>query len=92
MIPAFDRPDGPAAPHPHTVVRHTLTAPPAPALVQAASAWRADLRPARRASPWPLAAALAVCCALLAGWLAARPPPSPAATADATQATRSAAR
>jgi hypothetical protein len=51
-------------PSPHTVVRHTLI-PPQPPTIQAATAWRATVRPARPRRHFDLAA-LAVCVALLA--------------------------
>lgn len=85
MIPAFDRPDGPPAPSPHTLVT-----PPAPALVQAASAWRGTLRPpAPRRSGWPTAAAMALIVAALAAhvWLPA-PDPDPVRVTSARSIAR----
>jgi len=71
------------APSPHTVVRHTLV-PPAPAAIQAATAWRATVRPRRRQAPLRDLAALAICVVLLAVFvwtLHATPTPEPIAVA-----------
>jgi ferric-dicitrate binding protein FerR (iron transport regulator) len=63
------------APHPHTVVRHTLV-PPQASTVQAASAWRTTVRPRRRRRPARLRdlAALAICVALLGLFVWTLPP------------------
>jgi hypothetical protein len=49
-------------------VRHTLV-PPAPAAIQAATAWRATVRPRRRQAPLRDLAALAICVALLSAFV-----------------------
>jgi hypothetical protein len=67
----------------HTIVRHTLI-PPQPHTMQAATAWRATVRPARPRTPRRHLAALALCVALLAVFvwtLHATPNPDPIAVA-----------
>jgi hypothetical protein len=71
------------APSPHTIVRHTLIPPQAPT-VQAATAWRATIRPREPRTPLRHLAALAACVALLAVFvwtLHATPQPEPIAVA-----------
>lgn len=61
------------APSPDTGVRLHLV-PPSPPTVQAATAWRRDVRAPARTARCTYAATLAVAIAFLAGWLAITQP------------------
>jgi hypothetical protein len=69
------------APSRHTIVRHTFI-PPQPHTIQAATAWRASVRPTRPRTPPRHLAALALCVALLAVFVwTLRATPEPIAVA-----------
>jgi hypothetical protein len=66
------------APTPHATVRTALAdpfaIPPAPPMIQAATAWRRDVRAPARTARRTYAATLAFAIAFLAGWLAVTQP------------------